>query len=496
MNDLYRPVAYWGTTLKDAGLNYTVTEKEALAVIRCLKKYEDMLQGAKVTIVTDHRPLISLLQNAYKAPLARLKRWALALTDFDYEIKYEPGATHFLPDYLSREQTVVQNEPDFEPEVGCELFEMELSGGELTTSQIIVEQNRDLECRQLIDYLEQGELPHGELEARKIIGQAETMTMVEPGVLCKVTRANYKGGTPMSKFKYRMVIPVTLVGKVLSLLHGDVFAGGHVGANALQAKVTERFYWVKMQTDIIAYVRACERCSLRKRAPKYRAEAKSWDAPTRPWQVVQCDFLGPLKRATNGARYIMTFIDLLTGWPEAFSTKDSTAKTAAEVFLYQIVCRYGRVDRLHTDRGATFLSDLFREITSRVACRQTFTTGGMPTARVERMHRTLENIIGCYITEGHENWPDLVPVALWTIRSTTSVRTGFSPFTLTFGRDPISMGLPEVGNAPESLNDHEWYMQTRDNIALFRHIAQDVVKKYEKGMRDKLDEHARPVQFL
>ena len=53
-----------------------------------------------------------------------------------------------------------------------------------------------------------------------------------------------------------------------------------------------------------------------------------------------------------------------------------------------------------------------------------------------------------------------------------------------------------MGNAPESLNDHKWYMQTRNNIALFRHIAQDVVKKYEKGMRDKLDEHARPVQFL
>ena len=70
--------------------------------------------------------------------------------------------------------------------------------------------------------------------------------------------------------------------------------------------------------------------------------------------------------------------------------------------------------------------------------------------------------------------PNLVPVMLWTIRSTTSIRTGFSSFTLTFGRDPVSMGLPEVGNAPESLNDNEWYMKTRDNIALFRYIAQDV----------------------
>ena len=271
----------------------------------------------------------------------------------------------------------------------------------------------------------------GEIEARKVISQAESMSIEEPGVLCKVSRTNYKGENPISRFKYRMVIPATLVRRVLSLLHEDVFAGGHVGVNALQAKIIDKFYWGRMQSDILSYVRACERCSLRKRAPKYKAEAKSLDTPSRPWQVVQCDFIGPLKKASNGARHIMTFIDLLTGWPEAFSTKDSMAKTAAEVFLYQIVCRYGRVERLHTDRGATFLSDLFREITSRVACKQTFTAGGMPTgnARVERMHKTLETIIGCYVTNGHENWPDLVPIALWTIRSTTSVRTGFSPFS-------------------------------------------------------------------
>ena len=38
------------------------------------------------------------VQAAYKAPSARLRRWALAITDFNFDIKYEPGATHFLPD--------------------------------------------------------------------------------------------------------------------------------------------------------------------------------------------------------------------------------------------------------------------------------------------------------------------------------------------------------------------------------------------------------------
>ena len=44
----------------------------------------------------------------------------------------------------------------------------------------------------------------------------------------------------MSRYKYRMVVPTTLVGRVLSLLHGDVFTGEHVGAKALHTKVTER----------------------------------------------------------------------------------------------------------------------------------------------------------------------------------------------------------------------------------------------------------------
>ena len=146
-------------------------------------------------------------------------------------------------------------------------------------------------------------------------------------------------------------------------MHDDILCGGHVGITALNTKIVERFYWKNLYIDIVEYVRACERCALRKRAPHFKSKAKSWDRPDYPWQVVQSDFLGPLRKSKEGYLYILTFIDLLTGWPEAFPTKNSTAATAATVFLQHIVCRYGKIQVLNSDRGPSYVAKLFNEIT-------------------------------------------------------------------------------------------------------------------------------------
>ena len=118
------------------------------------------------------------------------------------------------------------------------------------------------------------------------------------------------------------MVPQTLKPKMLKLLHNNILMGCHVRVSALSTKISEKFYWPNMYADILDYIRSCQTGVLRKRATHYKALAKSWDAPSRPLEVVQCDFSGPLKRAKDGSKYIMTFIDLLTGWPEAFCTKD------------------------------------------------------------------------------------------------------------------------------------------------------------------------------
>ena len=294
------------------------------------------------------------------------------------------------------------------------------------------------------------------------------------------------------------MVPPTLVGKVLFLMHDDIFCGGHVGITALNTKLVKRFYWRNLYASVAKYVQSCQRCSLRKRAPHFKSRAKSWDRPLYPWQVVQTDYVGPLRRSERGKYvYILTFIDLLTGWPEAFPTQDCSAVTTATVFLQQIVCRYGKIERLHSDRGANYVAKLFKEITRRTMCKQSFTSARMPqgNARCERLHKTLHDSIGVYIDENHEQWPEMLPIALWHVRSTISARTGFSPYTLLYGRDNPSLGYPEGNDFEVTGTDREWFLRTKHCIEVFDEVAKGNTKKYEKAMRARLDKTARPVQF-
>ena len=172
--------------------------------------------------------------------------------------------------------------------------------------------------------------------------------MNKDGVLCKFDDTKKKKGKGMAWVKAHIMVPTSMIQRVLYLMHDDILCGGHVEITALNTKIVERFYWKNLYIDIVEYVCACERCAMRKRAPHFKSKAKSWDRPDYPWQVVQTDFIGPLRKSKEGYLYILTFIDLLTGWPEAFPTKNSTAAT---VFLQHIVCRYGKIQVLNSDRG-------------------------------------------------------------------------------------------------------------------------------------------------
>ena len=96
---------------------YSVTEKECLAVVEAVRHFEAYLLGTSFQLVTDHKALLALGRTTSGG--ARIIRWALALQPFRYSIIHRPGSQHGNADGLSRqawpEVTDTQQEKDLFP---------------------------------------------------------------------------------------------------------------------------------------------------------------------------------------------------------------------------------------------------------------------------------------------------------------------------------------------------------------------------------------------
>ena len=69
-------------------------------MVWAIKKFCPYIEGTHFKVITDHHSLKWLMN--IKDPCARLCRWSLKLMQYDFEIIHRKGASHVVPDALSR----------------------------------------------------------------------------------------------------------------------------------------------------------------------------------------------------------------------------------------------------------------------------------------------------------------------------------------------------------------------------------------------------------
>ena len=105
-----KPIIFFSKALHGAELNWATIEKEAYAIFLTLSKFGHLLRDNKFLLKTDHKNLTYI--NAGSSQ--KVRRWGIAMQEYDFIIEHVPGKDNFVADSLSR---LVANNSPVKPEV-------------------------------------------------------------------------------------------------------------------------------------------------------------------------------------------------------------------------------------------------------------------------------------------------------------------------------------------------------------------------------------------
>ena len=118
-----------------------------------IKKFYQYLFGHHFTLITDHKPLTTILGPKNAIPIltaARLQRWALFLTGFNYDIQYKSTSKHGNAHRLSRLPLGVR--PKEDDTLDIHILSSSSDSLPITSKMIRIETRKDPILSQVMDY--------------------------------------------------------------------------------------------------------------------------------------------------------------------------------------------------------------------------------------------------------------------------------------------------------------------------------------------------------
>jgi len=95
-----RPVAFASRKLQPRETHYSTIERECIAIVWGVTKFQEYVYGTEFLLETDHEPLQYLRRAKFQN--GRLMRWALALQPYRFLLPAIRGRDNFGADCLSR----------------------------------------------------------------------------------------------------------------------------------------------------------------------------------------------------------------------------------------------------------------------------------------------------------------------------------------------------------------------------------------------------------
>ena len=237
---------------------------------------------------------------------------------------------------------------------------------------------------------------------------------------------------------HKIYVPPTLRKFILEQ-HHNLPLHGHQGATKLNRMIGRRYFWPGMRADAQRYTNACWDCVRRKTTRNMNFGLTEPALAKRPWETVAIDFVGKCKTSDRGNCWILTIIDCFSRYPILVPLPDRKSETVAKALYEHLICQHGCPKKILSDRAKEFISEGIQEVYDRFGIKMVTTAGYSPSANgvCERFHRWLNAAMTIIWKKKALDWDDYLPPIAFAYRASTNESTGFSPYYLVHGHDPI-----------------------------------------------------------
>ena len=162
------------------------------------------------------------------------------------------------------------------------------------------------------------------------------------------------------------------------------------------------------------------------------------EIPDRPFHKIAINLVMECETSISGNKHILTIIDHLTGWPEAFPILDKSADIIVSAFINQYLLVHMCPRYILSDNGTECKNTLVEQVLKQLGIERIFSAPYHPqsNSKLEVFYKYLKPTVKKLCEKDLSNLHKYVNQVLASYRVTPNLATAETPFFLVYGRDP------------------------------------------------------------